>query len=69
MLNTYENSEDYQIKSFVTMHLINTNIASTSYMTEWIQAVNEMKNNKIKYKGQGIKEFLVKKRKSRIKEK
>ena len=33
-------------------------------MTEWIRAVNELKQNKITYKGKGIREFSIKKYKS-----
>ena len=42
-------------------HLINTKNAIILYMTEWIRAVNEMRQNKKKYKGDGIKAFLIKK--------
>ena len=41
------------------MYLIDINQATNSYMIEWIRAVNEIRKNKIKFKGQGIKEFLV----------
>ena len=59
MKTAYENYENFQIKSFVLMHMIDTNTATNSYMIEQIQAVNEIKSNKIKYKGKGIKEFFI----------
>ena len=65
MKTAYKNYEDFQIKSFMLIHTINTNTATNSYMVEWIQVINEMKSNKIKYKGKRIKEFLVRKRKSK----
>ena len=34
-------------------------------MTEWIRAVNEMRRNKKKYKGDSIRVFLIKKQKGK----
>ena len=51
MQTYYEDCEDYQIKSFVTVYPININNAINSYMTEWIQVVNEIQKNKVKFKG------------------
>ena len=42
-------------------HPINTENTTISYMTELIRAVNEMRRNKKKYKGDSIKAFLIKK--------
>ena len=58
---------DYQIKSFMNAHLININNTTNFYMVEWIQAVNEIQKNKVKFKGQGIKEFLVPKKVRKLK--
>ena len=57
----FQESEDYQIMSYVTLNPIDMNNATNRYMTEWIRCVNKMRRNKSKYKGKDIKEFLVQK--------
>ena len=59
MQEEFQESGDYQIMSYVTLHPIDTNNATNQYITEQIRCVNEMRRNKSKYKGKGIKEFLV----------
>ena len=61
----YELKEDFQIKSYIMTHPISTENAIISYMTKWIRAVNKMRRNKKKYKGDSIRAFLIKKYKEK----
>ena len=51
----YKESEDNQIWNYMLDHRINTDIATISYMKEWIRCLIEMKQNKRIYKRDNIK--------------
>ena len=61
-----ENGVEYNLKKFITQHLINEVIAINVYMAKWIRCVKEiiMNNNKSKRKD-NVRKFFITKRKNR----
>ena len=67
MKQEIESGGEYNLKSFVTQHLINESIASNAHMVEWIRCAKEtIKNNKKSKKNNDIRKFFIAKRKGRI---
>ena len=62
-----ETSKNIQYKLFVSKYSINEEITLINYMRKCIRYMKQMKVNKIKYKINDIRRFIINKRKSKCK--